>query len=83
MFYLPLPVVLRLPLEIRSSQHALADLYVKGRPGITKIREKSGVKDAPQPIVPLAELGRFDRSTREKTIFHKNLKPVVYVFARK
>jgi len=77
----PLPIVLRLPLDIRSSQHALADLYVKGRPGITKIREKSGVKDAPQPIVPLAELGRFDRSTREKTIFHKNLKPVVYVFA--
>ncbi len=38
----PLPVVLRLPLEIRSSPHALSALRIKGRPGILKIREKSG-----------------------------------------
>ena len=50
-------MVLRLPFDVRSSPNALASLYVKGRPGITKIREKSGLRDAPQPIVPLAELG--------------------------
>jgi multidrug efflux pump subunit AcrB len=77
----PLPVMLRLPLDIRSSPGALTDLHVKGRPGITKIREKSGVRDAPQPIVPLAELGRFHTVIQDKTIYHKNLEPVVYVFA--
>jgi multidrug efflux pump subunit AcrB len=77
----PLPVVLRLPFEVRSSAHALTILHVKGRPGITKIRERSGVRDAPQPIVPLAELGRLNLLKQDKTIYHKNLKPVSYVFA--
>jgi multidrug efflux pump subunit AcrB len=77
----PLPVVLRLPLELRSSPNALANLHVKGRPGITKIREKSGLRDAPQPMVPLAELGRIQYTTKDKVIHHKNLRRVVYVFA--
>ena len=77
----PLPVVLRLPFELRSSANALANLQVKGRPGITKIREKSGLRDAPQPMVPLAELGRIRYAIRDKVIHHKNLRPVVYVFA--
>jgi multidrug efflux pump subunit AcrB len=73
--------VLRLPLDIRSSPSALSNLHVKGRPGIIKIREKSGLRDAPQPIVPLAELGEIRGSVQDKVIYHKNLKPVVYVFA--
>jgi multidrug efflux pump subunit AcrB len=77
----PLPVVLRLPFELRSSPNALSNLRVKGRPGITKIREKSGLRDAPQPIVPLAELGEIQWSLQGKVIHHKNLMPVVYVFA--
>ena len=77
----PLPVLLRLPFELRSSPNALSHLHVKGRPGIAKIREKSGLRDAPQPIVPLAELGRIRYTTRDKVIHHKNLRPVVYVFA--
>ncbi len=77
----PLPVVLRLPLDQRSSSQALTTLHLKGRPGITKIRERSGVRDAPQPIVPLAELGELRRLTEDRAIYHKNLKPVVYVFA--
>jgi len=77
----PLPVVLRLPFKLRSSPNALANLHVKGRPGITKIREKSGLRDAPQPMVPLAELGRMRYATRDKVIHHKNLRRVVYVFA--
>ena len=77
----PLPVVLRLPRELRSSPNALANLYVKGRPGITKIREKSGLRDAPQPMVPLAELGEIRYGLQDQVIYHKNLRPVVYVFA--
>jgi multidrug efflux pump subunit AcrB len=59
----------------------LTTLHLKGRPGITKIRERSGVRDAPQPIVPLAELGELRRLKEDRAIYHKNLKPVVYVFA--
>jgi len=77
----PLPVVLRLPFEIRSSPHALSTLRIKGRPGILKIREKSGLRDAPQPMVSLAELGDIRWSLQDKAIYHKNLRPVVYVFA--
>jgi len=77
----PLPIVLRLPYNVRSSPNALATLYIKGRPGITKIREKSGLRDAPQPIVPMAELGHIVRTTQDKVIYHKNLKRVAYVFA--
>jgi multidrug efflux pump subunit AcrB len=77
----PLPVILRLPYDTRSSPHALATLNVKGRPGITKIREKSGLRDAPQPIVPLKELGELNWSLQDKIIYHKNLMPVAYVFA--
>jgi multidrug efflux pump subunit AcrB len=76
----PLPVVLRLPLHIRTSPDALTTLHVKGRPGITKIREKSGIRDAPQPLVPLAELVELQLLVQDKVIYHKNLKPVVYVF---
>ncbi|MDX1657102.1 MAG: efflux RND transporter permease subunit, partial [Candidatus Competibacteraceae bacterium] len=77
----PLPLVLRLPLERRSSPRQLESLYVKGRPGITKLREKGGVRDAPQPLVQLGELGAFRQDSRESTIYHKNLRPVAYVFA--
>lgn len=77
----PLPVVLRLPFESRSSARALAALRIKGRPGILKIREKAGLRDAPRPLVSLAELGEIRWSRQDKAIYHKNLRPVVYVFA--
>ncbi len=32
-------------------------------------------------MVQLGELGRFMETTRDQTIYHKNLKPVAYVFA--
>ncbi|MEE4601457.1 MAG: efflux RND transporter permease subunit, partial [Desulfobacteraceae bacterium] len=76
----PLPVVLQLPIDIRSSPRVLSTLHIKGRPGIMKIREKSGLRDAPQPIVSLAELGEMQWSVQDKAIYHKNLRPIVYVF---
>ena len=77
----PLPIMVRLPLGSRNSPEVLGTLHVKGRPGITKIREESGVRDAPQPIVALGELGDVRQVLQDKVIYHKNLKPVAYVFA--
>ena len=39
------------------------------------------MRDAPQPLVPLAELGDLRNSIQEKVIYHKNLRRVAYVFA--
>ena len=61
-----LPIVLRLPEADRSSLHDLERLYVRGNAG---------------QMVPLAELGAWQISTNEQTIYHKNLHPVQYVFA--
>lgn len=77
----PLSIVLRLPIERRSSVHELNALYLKGRAGIIKIREKDGIRNAPQPLVQLGELGDFQRTVQDQTIYHKNLQRVAYVFA--
>ncbi len=62
----PLAIRLRLPRALRSSPSDLGKIHVKGREG---------------QIVPLAELGRWEQSRADKTIYHKNLERVVYVFA--
>ncbi|MCE5229536.1 efflux RND transporter permease subunit [bacterium] len=77
----PLPIVLRLPRPLRSDPNSLASLYIKGRAGITKTRVGTQLKDAPQPMVPLGEIGRFKSGKVDQTIYHKNLRRVAYVFA--
>jgi multidrug efflux pump subunit AcrB len=62
----PLRIMLRLPRALRSSRHELGQLRVKGSTGL---------------LVPLAELGRWDEERVDQTIYHKNLKRVVYVMA--
>ncbi|MDM8008660.1 MAG: efflux RND transporter permease subunit [Phycisphaerae bacterium] len=62
----PLEIVLRLPRPIRSDLFDLSRLHVRGAAG---------------QLVPLAELGRGERTQVDKTIYHKNLRRVVYVFA--
>ena len=62
----PLLIELRLPRAIRSSVADLSQVRVKGRGG---------------NLVPLAELGRWEDSRLDKTIYHKNLRRVAYVFA--
>ncbi len=62
----PLRIELRLPRPVRSSATDLAQVYVKGRG---------------DNLVALAEIGRWEQSTVAKTIYHKNLARVVYVFA--
>lgn len=62
----PLEIELRLPRALRSSADDLSRLYVKG---------------AQERLVPLAEVGRWTRTLADKTIYHKNLQPVVYILA--
>jgi multidrug efflux pump subunit AcrB len=60
------PLKLRLPLSDRSSIEALNELRISSASG---------------KLVPLGELGRWEKSVRERNIYHKNLMPVVYVMA--
>jgi len=60
------PIVLQVPRELRSS---VPDL------GAIRVAAANGT------LVPLASLVRVEETTNEKSIFHKNLMPVVYVTA--
>jgi multidrug efflux pump subunit AcrB len=77
----PLPIRLRLARSQRSGVEALAALTLKGRAGVVKLREDGGLRDAPLPLVRLGELGEFQRAPAERTIYHKDLEPVAYVYA--
>ncbi|MBN1516743.1 efflux RND transporter permease subunit [Candidatus Sumerlaeota bacterium] len=77
----PLQIRLRISRDQRSSIEQLRTLYIKGRQGIAQIRESSGLRAAPVPLVQLGELGSFREETQDKTIYHKNLERVAYVFA--
>ena len=61
----PLPIVLRLPRYERSAIDDLNEIYIQGRSG---------------NMVPLSGLGKFVPMTEDKTIYRKNLRPVMYVF---
>ncbi|MCX7045804.1 MAG: efflux RND transporter permease subunit [Candidatus Sumerlaeota bacterium] len=76
----PLEIVLRLPRADRSSIERLKALYIKGRMGITQVREESGLRAAGVPLVQLGEIGTFRETIEDKTIYHKNLERVAYVF---
>jgi len=71
----PLPIELRLPMGRRNSPADLGALSAAGE----KQKRMSG--GAPPVWVLLRELGRFDTRLVDNTIYHKNLRPVVYVFA--
>ena len=62
----PLLIELRLPVAARSSPEDLARVQLKGMSG---------------NLVPLAELGTWQKQTVDATIYHKNLQRVVYIFA--
>jgi multidrug efflux pump subunit AcrB len=60
------PITLRLARSERSSVDELKQIKVQGRRG---------------NLVPLGELVRVERQTADRSIYHKNLMPVVYVTA--
>jgi len=66
----PLPISLRLAKDQRTNQSDLEVLPLKGR-----------FNNNNQPLISLGELGDFVESTADKAIYHKDLKPVVYVTA--
>lgn len=61
----PPPIMLRFPRKDRSLQQTLDQLMIKGTTG-------AGVF--------LCELGSFNNEIIEQPVYHKNLRPVVYVF---
>jgi multidrug efflux pump subunit AcrB len=61
----PLRVRVRLNQTDRRSAQDLGQVHVRGRDG---------------QLVPLAELGQWRTAPTDKTIYHKNLQRVVYVF---
>jgi len=61
----PLRIVLQLPRQQRSRTAQLEQFTVRGMTG---------------EVVLLAELGRFTEGQIDQPIYHKNLRPVVYVF---
>ena len=61
-----IPLVVTLPADRRSDLGSLAGLELPAGDG---------------RLVPLSEIGRFESVPEEASIYHKNLKPVVYVTA--
>ncbi|MBS0204588.1 MAG: efflux RND transporter permease subunit [Planctomycetes bacterium] len=62
----PLRIELRTPVDRRTSAADLARVQVKGDSG---------------QLVPLAELGTWEKARVDQMIYHKNLQRVAYVFA--
>lgn len=58
------PIFLQLPMEQRSSLNEILNIQVQGVAG---------------NVVPLSELVSVERGFQDRSIYHKNLKPVVYV----
>jgi multidrug efflux pump subunit AcrB len=77
----PLPVELRLQQSDREALNDFLRLYVKGRPGIVQSSSAQGLDAAPQTLVAIGELGGFESSEADTAIYHKDLRPVVYVTA--
>jgi multidrug efflux pump subunit AcrB len=77
----PLPIVLRLPQVDRADIGSVLSLAVRGRYGVVQQQRGQGLEPAPQPLVMLAELGDLQLQPSEQAIYHKDLRPVVYVMA--
>ena len=77
----PLAIKVQLPIAQRENLQDFYRLSVKGRPGILQKSTAQGIDIEPQSLVALGELGTFEQQINDKTIFHKDLKPVVYVMA--
>ena len=74
-----LNLILRLPLNKRTSAEDLLALYVRTGDA-NALPEPITQGDLP-PLVPLRELVKIEQNETDKTIHHKNLLPVTYVTA--
>jgi multidrug efflux pump subunit AcrB len=71
-------IVLELPNREKSSPEQLLSLRVRSGDANALPEPGSG---GGTPLVPLRELVRVDTTTEDKSLYHKNLMPVVYVMA--
>ena len=71
-------VFLELPNRDKTSPEQLLSLRVRSGDANALPEPASG---GGAPLVPLRELVRVDRTTEDKSIYHKNLMPAVYVMA--
>ncbi|MEY4387128.1 MAG: hypothetical protein RLY20_2411 [Verrucomicrobiota bacterium] len=69
-------IVLQLPLASRTSPEELLALRV--RSGDANALPEPGAATG-APLIPLRELVTIERTTADKSIYHKNLMPVTYV----
>ena len=69
-------IVLQLPRSLRTAPEELLSLRV--RSGDANALPEAG-SSTTTPLVPLRELVHLEKSTIEKSIYHKNLMPVTYV----
>lgn len=76
----PLPIEIRLPAQQSEELNQLLSLSVRGQQGIARLDRGQGAQAAPAPLVALSELGKFVEVTADRPIFHKNLRPLVYVY---
>jgi multidrug efflux pump subunit AcrB len=70
-------IVLQLPFASRTQPEELLALRV--RSGDANALPEPGATGGPAPLVPLRELVTLERTTVDKSIYHKNLMPVTYV----
>ncbi len=70
-------IVLQLPLASRTSPEELLALRV--RSGDANALPEPGSTTGVPPLIPLRELVTIERTTTDKSIYHKNLMPVTYV----
>jgi len=77
----PLAIKVKLPIEQRETLVDFYRLTIKGQAGVVQNTTPQGIDIAPQSLVSLGELGQFEQQINDKAIFHKDLKPVVYITA--
>ncbi|WP_462156705.1 efflux RND transporter permease subunit [Pseudoalteromonas sp. GB56] len=75
-----LPIHVALPYEQRNEAQILA-LQIKGQRQLSQTSNELGLTSAPQPLVPLSEVGQFVDSERPQVIVRKDLRRVIYVMA--
>lgn len=73
-------LVLEVPRRLRTIPEDLLGIRVRSGDA-NALPEPGRIGRGPSPLVPLRELVRIERKTDEKTIYHKNLRPVSYVIA--
>lgn len=78
---IPVPIEVKLGFEQRNDLDTLLTMQVKGRNGIAQLDSGVGLEQAPQNLVSLAELGKWQTLSASQPIMHKDLAPVIYVTA--